>query len=459
MTQSNINEIQKLEHDDVYDVKKVSNFRSDGSGNLERDDGTVKIIDGNTGNEVSIQYPLSTDGDSVYCKDIDKDNSDIGDFSGEICDLVNDLKSLITNTTSDNPKSIKLWFNRTIYAHDIGLGCDNLSKGFGTDVTIKLLGSGEVVRFSKNFTGLDPNSALFEFGPKAFNGIILEFNTSDEVCLSNLTIRKAIESTTTVQATDPDGNITNIGATKEKALKVAIEDQHFRPISLRMNQVVQEGLTLAEDTVIDSRTITVSPGHGLVATDRIILLQENGEPQFFFSKIISVAGDVLTLDTLVPYAFQASIAEITQYDPDLNKDGSTTVYKAELRNPFSFSIDVTRIIMHMTDATAMDDGKFGGRTALDYGISFRKNIPGSGNIHLWNCKTNGEIGELSFDKEYDFKAPAGVYGFSSRLTYAGQSKHGVAILLEQGEAIELLIQDDLTELVSFTIMVEGHFNE
>lgn len=226
-----------------------------------------------------------------------------------------------------------------------------------------------------------------------------------------------------------------------------------------MNKVIQTGLTIASDTVIDSRTITMTAGHGLIAGDRIILLQENGEPQFFFTKIISVLVNVLTLDTLVPYVFSSALCEITQYDPDLNKDGSVTVYKAELRNPFSFTIDVTRFIIHMTDATAMDDATFGGRTALTYGISLRKNIPGSGNTHLWNCKTNGEIGELSFDKIYDLKAPAGSYGFSARITYAGQEKHGVAIKLDPGEAVELLIQDDLTLLQSFTIMVQGHFNE
>lgn len=37
MTKSNDNEIMKLEHDDVYDVKKVSNFVSDGSGSLVRE--------------------------------------------------------------------------------------------------------------------------------------------------------------------------------------------------------------------------------------------------------------------------------------------------------------------------------------------------------------------------------------------------------------------------------------
>lgn len=34
---SNENEIQKLEHDATYDVKKVSNFIDDGDGNLVRE--------------------------------------------------------------------------------------------------------------------------------------------------------------------------------------------------------------------------------------------------------------------------------------------------------------------------------------------------------------------------------------------------------------------------------------
>ena len=42
MTQSNINEINKLEHDDVFDVKKVSNFVSNGKGGLVREDSSFQ---------------------------------------------------------------------------------------------------------------------------------------------------------------------------------------------------------------------------------------------------------------------------------------------------------------------------------------------------------------------------------------------------------------------------------
>jgi len=169
----------------------------------------------------SVQYPLATDSDSAYVKDINLERSDNGDFTGSVLDYFNSLTSVNTNLTSDNPKSIKIWFERTIYAHDIGIGCDDISKGFGTDVTVKLLGSGEAVRFTKNFTSLDPNSALLEFGPKAFNGVVLEFNNGSEVCLSNITIRKAQETSATLQGSTPDGIIKNVNVTEDGDLAIS----------------------------------------------------------------------------------------------------------------------------------------------------------------------------------------------------------------------------------------------
>lgn len=184
----------------------------------------IRTTLGTNGNNIDIQNPLPTDGDSVYCKDIDTDNSDIGDFSGEICDLFNSLKTLITNTTSDNPKILKIWFQRTIYAHEIGLGCDDLLQGFGTDITVKFLGSGEAVRTTKNFTGLDPNSALLQFEPLAFNGLILEFNTANQICLSNMTIRKAVETTSFIKIQKPDGTIITAQGTQSGNFKTSIEE-------------------------------------------------------------------------------------------------------------------------------------------------------------------------------------------------------------------------------------------
>lgn len=195
----------------------------------------VSLLQNN--NDVSVQNPLPTDGDSVYCKDIDLDNSDIGDFvavaetgaEGTICDLFNNIYSILTNTTSDNPKILKIMFKRTIYSHAIGLGCNNIAGGFGSDITIKLLGSSGAVRFTKNYSGLDSNSALLEFGPKAFNGIQIEFNNPSQTCISNITIRKAIEGDMTIQGVQDNGNVDYVGLTNKGHFKIAIQEYGDTP--------------------------------------------------------------------------------------------------------------------------------------------------------------------------------------------------------------------------------------
>jgi len=186
------------------------------------DDNAGKVkMQANGSDDVSVQNPLPCDGDSIYVKDLDVPNCDNGDFSGSVTDYFDSLKTINTNTTSDNPKTIKLWFNRTIYAHSIGFGCDNLAKGFGSSITVKLLGSGEAVRFTKTFTPSDPNSFLAELGPKAFNGIILEFNTASEVCLSNITVQKSQEVNASLNGLDPNGDVQNVNVTQDGNLTIS----------------------------------------------------------------------------------------------------------------------------------------------------------------------------------------------------------------------------------------------
>lgn len=180
--------------------------------------------------EANVQYPLSTDGDSIYAKDINVSASDNGNFSGSVLDYFTNLKTINIDSTSDNPKTIKIWFYRTVYSHKIGFGCDDMDKNFGTDITIKLLGSGEEIRYEENFTlSAATNSYLAEFGPKAFNGVQIEFNTSDEVCLSNLTIQKSIEANSTIHGLKDNGDIGEVGLTNKGQFKVSVEEYGDTP--------------------------------------------------------------------------------------------------------------------------------------------------------------------------------------------------------------------------------------
>ncbi len=186
-------------------------------------------IKNSDGTEVDVQHPIPTNGDSVYVKDIDNTNSDNGDFSGEIYNYFNDLKTINTNTTSDNPKVIKLWFKRTVYSHSIGLGCDNMAFGFGNSITIELLGSGETIRKTINSTG-NVNSRLIEFGKSAFNGVNIKFNTAGTVCVSNITIQKSTESNSTIHGeVETTGEIGTVPLTRKKNFKVSVDEYGDTP--------------------------------------------------------------------------------------------------------------------------------------------------------------------------------------------------------------------------------------
>jgi len=145
----------------------------------------------------------------------------------------------------------------------------------------------------------------------------------------------------------------------------------------------------------------------------------------------------------------------------LNVDGSTTDQVFGITNVFNESVDIVRFMWHCTSNEDMDDGRFCriDSPGLEKGIVLRKLTSKGYYINYWNIKNNGEWNELAFDTQYTDKGkrPNQIYSFASRLTYGGQSKHGVVIRLEPGESIELVIQDDLTDIPSASMMVEGHF--
>lgn len=250
-----------------------------------------------------------------------------------------------------------------------------------------------------------------------------------------------------------DPNDVPIG--NDNQLNVLLSDQTTRPLDFRMHQVVDDTISLASSPTPGSYDVTLNTGHSVTTGEFIVIVEENDMPNIFWGEVLSVSGDTITLDTPIPYAFTTN-AQIYSYVVNMNVDGSVTTQTFGITNFFDTSVDITRIIFHITDEDSMDDGKFGGIPELTRGVVFRKKISDTEFINYFNIKTNGDIGELAYDKKYDAKAPAGVYGLTSRLTFASQGKHGVAIRIKPGESIQCLIQDDLTGLTSFNIMVEGH---
>ena len=142
----------------------------------------------------------------------------------------------------------------------------------------------------------------------------------------------------------------------------------------------------------------------------------------------------------------------------MNVNGSVTPQIFGIRNPsgvdIPLSVDVTRIMFKCLTNTGIDLSKFGDIAGgITNGIVIR-NIDGN-YYNILNAKTNGELKNIMYD--FDIQAASGNQqdGFTGRLTFAGQNKMGTVIRLREQEDLQIIIQDDLTSLDTFTIIVEG----
>lgn len=236
-------------------------------------------------------------------------------------------------------------------------------------------------------------------------------------------------------------------------LAVNIQDQHSLALDLRFIQAQGPPTTLSVQANPDDKTITVVSTTNFVAGNTVGIFSDTGF--FYFGKQIGApAGNVISLDTPVDRMFIIGSNVLTAID-NLNVDGSITTQIFQI-GPIGqdIEVDITRIMGYIEDSVSMDDSRFGGLAPLTNGIVFRHNNTVINN--LWNIKSNGDFGLLCFDFSYTDKAPAGNYGMRFRNTYAGPSKHGVTIRLMPSDILQLLIQDDLTGLVKFNMMAQGH---
>lgn len=242
---------------------------------------------------------------------------------------------------------------------------------------------------------------------------------------------------------------------------VNIQDQTTRPIDIRMSRVTSDMYTLAEDTVPNTYTITLTNVVGLSVGDKMCLCQDSDNPGTYFGYIISIVGNVLTLNAPIDIVFSNNnnCVFYTLENNLATSDGSVTPVEYSIVNGASIDIDITRIIIKIICDTAPDLSKFGDLTTLTRGIVFRKKCCGGVYQNIFTVRNNSELSLLAYDyKTYDATNPAqGVNGLSARITFAGPEKHGVAIRLAQGEELQMLAQDSLLDLIDFKIIGQGHY--
>lgn len=249
-----------------------------------------------------------------------------------------------------------------------------------------------------------------------------------------------------------------------------VQDQTTPALMLYFTQQRETNLSLFEDTVVDVNQIKVPTPSGIVGLAEAPLAPDylgvlSGVGEFYFGDVLSVVVDeggggydAINLAAPVDFVFTTALSVVIRTNKNLAlSNGSVTPEIFEIRSGLNQSIDITRTMINIITTSAMDDGKFANLTAFTKGLVFRQ-ANGEQN-NLFSLRKNGDMRLLGYDLEYIDKAPAGQFALGWRLTFAGPSKMGVAQRIEPGEALQIINQEDLTGLIEFSWMAEGHVVE
>lgn len=244
-------------------------------------------------------------------------------------------------------------------------------------------------------------------------------------------------------------------------LDVNIQDQITAPLNLFFTQAIGAPTTVSADSAIDDTSITITSTTNFVDGTYVGIFCPGAGRFYFGEQLGAPVGNVISLDTPLDFAFEIG-DQVIPLTRDMGVDGSTTREVFEIQGPGSgaLEIDLTRIMVAMTTDSAVDLSKFGDLPKLAKGIVLRRKNGIYQNV--WNVKTNGELANLCFDyTPYSASNPAqGIDGALFRDSYGGQEKRGVVIRLGADEALQLIIQDDLSDLkttdASFRMIAEGH---
>jgi len=260
---------------------------------------------------------------------------------------------------------------------------------------------------------------------------------------------------------DDNGNA--VGVTNG-ALDVMLQDQYTRPIEVFFARYIKSVLLESSMGAITlaTKAFTIDDTTSIDVGD-LLNIDEDGVHYEGVITNINAGTGVLTCDRESNYAFSFdATSSITK--KGLNVNGSSTERVFRVQPPENAKWDITKIVLFFVGARAMDDSMFASLTALTNGCILRSYYDYSGGAptrahNYFNAKTNLEIG-LSFNStQYDDRASgSGFYGFKAVKTFSGQENNGVTVRLDgsQGDNIQLVVRDDLTEITSFYIVAHGH---
>jgi hypothetical protein len=238
-------------------------------------------------------------------------------------------------------------------------------------------------------------------------------------------------------------------------------DQTTNPLSVELLQG-RTTTSLAVNADKGDTEVTLTGGHGAVVGDTLEMASATVQDLFVQARITAVVVNDITID-------QPLNTNYLTTDIAIISTGNMLV-NASLAAPSLFTIlplptqegDIVRIVLDLRGTGDMDFSSFGSDGPLTNGCVLRIKQADGNFRNLFNFKSNGDFIRQSFDHAFlQPKQGNTIKGFTSRLTWGGQSKHGVVIRLDGslGEELQVLIQDDLVTTSAntvFNMIAQGH---
>lgn len=287
-------------------------------------------------------------------------------------------------------------------------------------------------------------------------------SNSDGKLAISTQVKNGFLPVTETRLTDGFGNpITSYtGPTGEgpRSLNVHLPDIHDKFIDRYFHIHVDPITTLAAAVPAGggTNTITVADPDGFAEGDFLHFNTASFETTH--PSIVAIAGPVFTLDRRLDNSHDIGDTiqkTIINMAPIIGTTAAPIEYFIGPEPGTTAMWDITRLLFDMTHNQGGDLGKFGGIPALLNGVFIRVRNNGQYRT-LTNWKTNADIKIDMFDVDFDARSGGqGDFSTSGRITLAEMG----AIAKLRGadnDQIEIYIQDDISDLVSFRLKAQGH---
>ena len=413
-------------------------------------------------NRVDVQYPIPTDWDSIYEKDINKTVSTSWTFTGNIEDLFNNytLIEALVDTSATNPKTFTVQFKRpvTTTAFWIWSGTSNFSnvKLQFTDLSWTVR---RTVDDSANNTKYTTN--IYQFAPTSFAAIIVEFHTADTVKLNWALINKDQSVVSRLQwISSITWAVENIWSLKG-ALSVHVSDLHVFAVNKHFSVVDWVSTTLDAISPVDDTILDVVDTTWFIVWQSIRLTEGTitEYDDLIITAIWAWTPWTLTLDRPLDFAYTTA-ATVEVVDIDLQAVSATATLSSPVTAiiaPPAWEIwHILRILINTTHSSAADDGRFWNiATWLTNWMVLRQVTNTVWRQTISNWKTNWDMKEDMYDVSYSDRAWGWLYWTSARFTFK-KSDFIIELNWDYWDQLKLILQDDISSLEKFSIKAQWH---